>query len=255
MSWIFLIIGAIIGNIPGAIVGYIIGSLIDAGIKKNNENINRGSSGNTNQRPHAERQSGLTYEVKKLIDAMLLIANADNEISHDEISFVIHFFVNSGVSNVNALSSYIQQRISNIPNIFTTCNEINKFLNYTEKLYFLDILFKIALSDGFISNDEVKKIRQIAHLLNIKSNDFFSIQNPYIQENQKTDKGYRSGAFDPYKVLGVSQDATSDEIKRAFRKLAKKFHPDKLVNAGEDFKKMAEEKMKDINRAYSLLNN
>ncbi len=256
MSWLFLIIGAVIGGFPGAIIGYIIGAVIDAGAKNNKENANKNYQRNTYQNPTgSEKQSGLTYEVKKLIDAMLLIANADNEITHEEVSFIINFFVNSGVSNVNALSSYITQKMANMPNIFTTCNEINKFLNYTEKLYFLDILFKIALSDGFISNNELKKIRQLAHLLKIKSNDFFNIQNPYISENQRTDTGYSSGSFDPYKVLGVSRDATTDEIKRAYRKLAKKFHPDRLVNASDDFRKMAEEKMKDINRAYSLLNN
>ncbi|MFM6510018.1 MAG: DnaJ domain-containing protein, partial [Microcystis panniformis] len=51
-----------------------------------------------------------------------------------------------------------------------------------------------------------------------------------------------------YDVLGVSRTATSDEIKKAFRRLARQYHPD--VNPGD---KSAEEKFKDINEAYDVL--
>lgn len=53
---------------------------------------------------------------------------------------------------------------------------------------------------------------------------------------------------DPYSVLGVSRDASDDEIKRAYRELARKYHPDKY--AGSDLADLAEEKMKEINAAY-----
>ena len=54
---------------------------------------------------------------------------------------------------------------------------------------------------------------------------------------------------DPYKVLGVSRDATDDEIKKAYRDLAKKYHPDNYAN--NPLADIAEEKMKEINTAYS----
>ena len=54
---------------------------------------------------------------------------------------------------------------------------------------------------------------------------------------------------DPYKILGVSRDATDDEIKKAYRELARKYHPDNYANS--PLADLAEEKMKEINTAYS----
>ena len=58
---------------------------------------------------------------------------------------------------------------------------------------------------------------------------------------------------DPYKVLGVSPNATDDEIKQAYRKLAKQYHPDKYVN--NPLSDLASEKMKEINEAYDRILN
>jgi len=57
--------------------------------------------------------------------------------------------------------------------------------------------------------------------------------------------------IDYYQILGVSRDATADEIKKAYRKLAMKYHPDKAKGD----KKQAEEKFKQISEAYAVLSN
>ena len=58
---------------------------------------------------------------------------------------------------------------------------------------------------------------------------------------------------DPYDVLGVSRSASDDEIKKAYHKLARKYHPDNFAGSGGAAAEGAEEKMKEINEAYDII--
>jgi len=58
---------------------------------------------------------------------------------------------------------------------------------------------------------------------------------------------------DPYTVLNVPNDASSEEIKKAYRELANKYHPDKVLHLGEEFRKLAEKRFKEIEKAYREL--
>jgi DnaJ like chaperone protein len=74
------------------------------------------------------------------------------------------------------------------------------------------------------------------------------------QESQGSTKGNNSfPKHDPYETLGVNRNASADEIKSAYRKLALKYHPDKVDHLGDEFKDLAEKKFKDIQEAYQKL--
>jgi DnaJ like chaperone protein len=62
-------------------------------------------------------------------------------------------------------------------------------------------------------------------------------------------------ADDPYTVLEIPKDATEEQIKTAYRKLANKYHPDKVLHLGEEFRKLAEKRFKEIQKAYQELVN
>jgi len=56
-----------------------------------------------------------------------------------------------------------------------------------------------------------------------------------------------------YKVLEISSDATDEEVKKAYRKMANKYHPDKVSHLGDELQKLAEEKFKSVNDAYQTI--
>ncbi|MEE4608141.1 MAG: DnaJ domain-containing protein [Desulfobacteraceae bacterium] len=62
-----------------------------------------------------------------------------------------------------------------------------------------------------------------------------------------------AGSQDPYRVLGLSANATAEEIHRAYRQLAAKYHPDKVAHLGEEFRRLAEQRFKEIQSAYQMI--
>ncbi len=86
----------------------------------------------------------------------------------------------------------------------------------------------------------------------------FKAQNFYHQNRQSHENSHArfqetGKAKDPYTVLNVDRDASPEEIKNAYKQLANRYHPDKVLHLGEEFKKMAEERFKEIQEAYREL--
>jgi DnaJ like chaperone protein len=75
------------------------------------------------------------------------------------------------------------------------------------------------------------------------------------EQTSGSDSGNSTGAWDPYKILGIDRNASQEEIKRAYRQLAGKYHPDKVTHLGEEFKDLAEKRFKDVQKAYEELKN
>jgi len=77
------------------------------------------------------------------------------------------------------------------------------------------------------------------------------------KEGRGADSRFRenNGAKDPYAVLGIEKDASPEEIKTAYKQLANKYHPDKVLHLGDEFKEMAEKRFKEIQQAYQELMN
>jgi hypothetical protein len=116
--------------------------------------------------------------------------------------------------------------------------QIGQHLNYSSKLELLHLLFDIAYADGEVVDSELATIVRIANIFRIDRLDFESIKAPYMESK---DHNWS------YKSLEIEPSATDDEIKKAYRKLSKQFHPDVNPEGAERFKEIAE--------AYDTLSN
>ena len=122
------------------------------------------------------------------------------------------------------------------------CLQIQQMMDHASRLQLLHFLFGIAQSDGDVASSEVIIIERIANYLRISHRDFESIKAMFY-----------SSITNAYKILELDKDASPKDIKSAYRRMVKKFHPDKVQHLGKEHQKGAEEKFRKVQEAYEQL--
>ena len=106
-------------------------------------------------------------------------------------------------------------------------------MDHPSRLQLMHFLFGIAKADGLVTENEVRTIHTIAGYLGIRARDFESIKAMFYNSRENA-----------YKILEITKTATNNEIKKAYRTMAKKYHPDKVIHLGKEHQKGAEEKFR-----------
>lgn len=261
-KWIGSALGWILsgGNVLGAIAGYCIGSLLsDATSTAERENGFNGN-GNTfrndysdtqfNQRPFEEDRNSFLFSMLVLSS---YIIKADGKIMHSEMNCVRNFLRNNfGEQAVQQgedilLKLFEMQKQQGATTFKETirksCVEISFHMNIGQRLQLLDYLIIIAKVDGNVSPEEVYALKEVATYLGLSAQDVDSMLNMEASSNQQI------GLDEAYKILGISPNATNDEVKAAYRKMALKHHPDRVSSLGDDIREAAEKKFQEINNA------
>ena len=233
-KWIGASIGWSFGGPIGAIIGMAVGSLLDASSK----------GGASNSRNQAATRSG-DFEVSLLVLASIVI-KADGKQDQRELDFVRAQFVQMyGKERANQAFKLFKE-ISKQTNIPTrkVCLQIRQMMDHASRLQLIHFLFGIAKSDNHVHESEVKAIALIASYLGVSVRDFESIKAMFYKSSDMA-----------YKILEIEETATKSEIKAAYRKMAKKYHPDKVLHLGKEHQKGAEEKFRKVQEAYEQLHN
>jgi DnaJ like chaperone protein len=235
-KWLAGGLGLVLGGPMGAIIGFALGSLFE------------GSSTSSSQQGTYTRTSRATSEGDFKMSLLVMIAcvmKADGNVQKAELNVVKRFLVTNFGEDGALEALQILKRILDQPlNEREMAMQINQFMNYSAKLQLVHFLFDVAYSDGHVNAAELRVIQTIASIFRITAADFESLKAPYVKN---VDKDWA------YKALEIEPSATIDEIKKAYRRMAMKYHPDKVNSLGEDVKKSATEKFRGINEAYEQL--
>lgn len=220
LGWAFL------GPI-GAIIGFGIGSIIDgADIKEST----------------AHRTTKGDF-VASLVVLVAAVMKADGKLLQSELIYVKQYFVRffgqeTAKEAILMLRAVLQREIS----VQQVGQQVRQNLDYSSRLQMLHFLYGVANADEHIHPEELTVLEMIAVNIGIQPKDAESIKSMFIKSNDSA-----------YKVLEVDRAASVEEIKKAYRKMAIKYHPDKVSYLGEDVQKAAKEKFQKVNEAYEQI--
>lgn len=232
-KWILALLGYMFYRFPGAILGFIVGSFID------NMYGSRKGTGPIFKTGESQVSPG-DFELNLLSLASLVI-KADGNVSQTELDYVRAYFVQAyGKERANATFRTFNEVIKNRE---ISAQRIGLYLQqrtrYEVRLQILHFLFSIAKADGSVSNAELNMLYEISSYLNLNRRDFESIKAMFFKSVDNS-----------YTILEIEKTATDAEVKKAFRTMAKKYHPDKLQHMDEAYRKGAEEKFRKVQEAY-----
>lgn len=254
-KWIGGTLGFVIYGPLGALAGFLIGSIIDG--------ISHAFSGDdSSYGPGSETSGSRDYyqgQRNSLLFSLLVMASyvirADKKIMHSEMEYVRSFLRNTFGSNsvkqgediLKSLFEKQKEMDAQSPGAFKNtirecAQQISVCMPYEQRLQLLAFLINIAKADGKVVTEEIDAVREIAQFMGMSQGDIDSMLNLGGTSLEAA-----------YKVLEIEPTATDDEVRRAYKAMALKHHPDKVAMLGDDIKQAAEQKFKEIGQAKDII--
>ncbi|PKP51163.1 MAG: molecular chaperone DjlA [Bacteroidetes bacterium HGW-Bacteroidetes-1] len=226
-KWIGGGIGWAFGGPIGALLGFSFGKIF--------EDMNAGRF------PKQSTRHG-DFKISLLI-LSAAVMKADGSVKRSELDYVKGFFLqNFGKEASEEYILMLREILKQEINVREVSMQIGQFMEYASKLQLLHYLFNISRADGQLTPVELNLLVTIAGFMGIQPADFASIKAMFIKETD--------GA---YKILEVTPEASNEEVKKAYKDMALKFHPDKVNHLGDEIRNAAEEKFKQVSEAYDQI--
>jgi DnaJ like chaperone protein len=226
-KWIGGALGWAFGGPIGGLLGFALGSMMD-GVSVSTTSIQPTQRGDF---------------VASLLVLTAAVMKADKKIMKSELDYVRQFFLKQfGETQTDQQMLILREILKQEIPLRDVCMQIKQNMDYAARLQLIHFLFGVASADNQVNADEVAVIEEIARYLNIQINDVTSIKAMFYKDIESA-----------YKILEISPTATDEELKKAYRKMALKYHPDKVHQLGDDIQNAAKEKFQKLNAAYEQI--
>jgi len=211
----------------GGIIGFAFGSVLDdskvvvekAGVRS------------------SDARSDFTSSLLVLCAAVM---RADGNILKSELEFVKAFFVKHfGVEQTREDMLLLREILKQDIPVQEVCGQIRQNMEYASRVQLLHFLYGIAAADGQVMGAELQVLEFIARALGIQAGDADSVKHMFVRNNESN-----------YRILEIEPSATDEEVKKAYRRMAVRFHPDKVSHLGEEYQQDAKEKFQKVQEAY-----
>ena len=227
-KWIGGGLGWVVHGPIGAIIGFVIGSMLDN--MQASVTVNRGRT----------TPGDYAMSLLVLIAAMMKV---DGKVVRSELDYVKKFLVqNFGEQGAREALVMLKDLLKQDIPVTDVCEQITEHVNYSSRLQLLHFLNELAFADGRMNASEERMLELIANGLHITQADKESLRAMF-----------KNTLEDWYKILEIDANTSDDEVKKAYRRMAMKYHPDKVSTMGEDVKRAAHEKFQKLNEAYEKI--
>ena len=233
-KWLFGVLGWSFGGPIGALFGFIMGSYFDYMAKV---------AANQYRSSNNRRSTTIGDFQLSLLALLAAIMKADRRNLKIELNYIKDILRNTyGEQQTLEMMPILRELLKKESPVRDICAQIRYNMDHASRLELVSVLLKLSMIDNQFHAKEENLIRQISTWLGLSEKDYNSIYSVY-----KKDKDWA------YRVLEVSQNATNEEVRKAYRRMAMKYHPDRVSHLGQDMAKSAEEKFKAVNKAWEQI--
>lgn len=170
------------------------------------------------------------------------VIKADGKTTSQELATMRSFFTrNFGAQAGGEAEEIVKELLTKEYNLYEVCGQIRSYMDYHQRLQLYHYLVALGACDG-LHQREIDILETIATYIGLSNAEVDSIFAQFLPSNDSN-----------YRILEIEPNATDEEVKKAYRKMAIKYHPDKVATLGEDVQKAAEEKFKAVNQAYEAI--